>query len=93
MLPELNESLKLLRQASRTIKKIETPLPKQTIRQILKLQDQVIELRNQSIHLQREQGHTLQEVADRFEISPSRVSQIHRGVKMNKTRRAHSGGV
>lgn len=84
---DIREAKLLTNALVRTLIKLETPLTKSAIQELLELQDSVLNLRNLAIYHQREQGHTLIEVAELFELSPSRISQIHRGVRMNKTRR------
>lgn len=79
----------LLKQAIKEVRQSPTPLPKGASNRVIKLQEQIVQLRNEAVVLHRDQGHSLIEVSHAFDISPSRVSQIARGIKTPKGRRIH----
>lgn len=81
----LSDALKAVREAQKHIRKSPVPLTKGQVNTILKLQRQVVELRDDAIRLMREQEYSLADIAILFNISPSRVSQISRGIKPPKT--------
>ena len=76
-----------IRKIIEEVENSEVILPPSCPTDIVTLQELAVQLRNAAIQLYRAAGWTLSEISAEFVISPSRVSQIVNGKRINKTKR------